>query len=411
MAEKTLEKTADPIDFVWQGKDKAGVKTKGEITAKSEAIARSELRRAGVRIISIKKKPKSLFSPKTRPITTKDIAIFSRQLATMLSAGVPLVQSFEIIGKGHENPSMSTLLLGIKADIEGGDTLAEALAKRPAQFDELFCNLVNSGEQAGVLESLLGKIATYKEKSESIRAKVKKALTYPIAVLVVAFIVTAILLIFVVPVFEDLFKSFGADLPAFTVFVVNLSKWAQAWWWVVIGIITACIYTFGYFKKRSKKFNHALDRMLLKLPVIGMILNKSAIARFARTLATMSAAGVPLVEALESVAGSCGNIVYSEATMKMREDVSTGQRLEFSMKQTNIFPHMVIQMIAIGEESGSMDKMLDKVADFFEEEVDNLVDNLSSLMEPMIMAILGVLVGGLIVAMYLPIFKLGSAIH
>lgn len=412
MAEKKIaEKITEQIEFIWQGKDKTGAKTKGEVAAKSEMIARSELRRSGIRVVSIKKKPKSLFSAKTRPITTKDIAIFSRQLATMLSAGVPLVQSFEIIGRGHENPSMATMLLGIKNDIEGGDTLAEALQKRPLQFDELFCNLVSSGEQAGVLESLLGKIATYKEKSESIRAKVKKALTYPIAVLVVAFIVTAILLIFVVPVFEDLFKSFGADLPAFTVFVVNLSKWAQEWWWVVISIVAGCIYTFGYFKKRSKAFNHALDRMLLKIPVIGMILNKSAIARFARTLATMSAAGVPLVEALESVAGACGNIVYSEAVMKMREDVSTGQRLEFSMKLTKIFPHMVIQMVAIGEESGSMDKMLDKVADFYEEEVDNLVDNLSSLMEPMIMAILGILVGGLIVAMYLPIFKLGSAIH
>lgn len=411
MAAKKIETISTQIDFVWQGKDKSGVKTNGEISAKSEAVARSDLRRSGVRIISIKKKPKPLFTQKVQPITTKDIAIFSRQLATMLSAGVPLVQSFEIIGKGHENASMASMLMTIKADIESGDTLAEALRKRPLEFDELFCNLVSSGEQAGVLESLLGKIATYKEKAESIRAKVKKALTYPIAVLVVAFIVTAILLIFVVPVFEDLFKSFGADLPAFTVFVVNLSKWAKAWWWAVVGVITAVIYTFGYFKKRSRAFNHALDRNLLKIPVIGMILNKSAIARFARTLATMSAAGVPLVEALESVAGSCGNIVYADAVMKIREDVSTGQRLEFSMKQTKIFPHMVIQMVAIGEESGSMDKMLDKVADFYEEEVDNLVDNLSSLMEPMIMAILGVLVGGLIVAMYLPIFKLGSAIH
>lgn len=405
------EKTTDRIDFVWQGKDKAGVKTSGEITAKSETIARSELRRSGIRIISIKKKSKPFFSPKTRPISTKEIAIFSRQLATMLSAGVPLVQSFEIIGKGHENPSMSTLLLTIKSDIEAGDTLAEALSKHPAQFDELFCNLVKSGEQAGVLEGLLGKIATYKEKSESIKAKVKKALTYPIAVLVVAVIVTAILLIFVVPVFEDLFKSFGADLPAFTVFVIGLSNSAQKWWYVVVGIIAIAIQVFKYFSRHSRKFNHFLDRTLLKIPVIGMILNKSAIARFARTLGTMSAAGVPLVEALESVAGACGNIVYSDAVMKMREDVSTGQRLEFSMIQTKIFPHMVIQMVAIGEESGSIDKMLEKVADFYEEEVDNLVDNLSSLMEPMIMAILGVLVGGLIVAMYLPIFKLGSAIH
>lgn len=405
------EKKTDQIDFIWQGKDKNGAKTSGEISTKSEAIARSELRRSGIRVISIKKKPKSLFSEKVRKIETKDIAIFARQLATMLSAGVPLVQSFEIVGKGHENPSMSKLLLEIKADIESGDTLAEALSKRPQYFDELFCNLVRSGEQAGVLETLLGKIATYKEKAESIRAKVKKALTYPIAVLVVAVIVTAILLIFVVPVFEDLFKSFGADLPSFTVFVIGLSEWAQKWWWVVVAVITGIVYVFGYFKTRSRKFNHALDRLLLKLPIIGMILNKSAVARFARTLATMSAAGVPLVEALESVAGACGNIVYADAVMKMREDVSTGQRLEFSMLQSKIFPHMVIQMVAIGEESGSIDKMLDKVADFFEEEVNNLVDNLSSLMEPIIMAILGVLVGGLIVAMYLPIFKLGSAIH
>ncbi len=405
------DKATDQIDFVWKGKDKKGVITSGELSAKSEAIARSEIRRAGIRLISIKKKPQPLFTQRVKPITSKDLAIFSRQLATMLGAGVPLVQSFDIIGKGHDNASMSALLLNIKADIESGDTLAEALNKHPMQFNELYCNLVRSGEQAGVLETLLGKIATYQEKSESIKAKVKKALTYPIAVLVVAVIVTAILLIFVVPVFKDLFKSFGADLPAFTVFVVGLSEWAQQWWYVVVGIIGVCIYTFGYFKKRSRKFCHALDRILLKIPVVGMILNKSAVARFARTLATMSAAGVPLIEALESVSGAVGNVVYAEAVMKMRESVSTGQRLEFSMIQVKIFPNMVNQMVAIGEESGSLDKMLDKVADFYEEEVDNLVDNLSSLMEPIIMAILGVLVGGLIIAMYLPIFKLGAAIH
>ncbi len=411
MAEKPTNKNTDRIDFVWQGKDKSGIKTSGEIAAKSETIARSELRRSGIRVISIKKKPKPLFTARARPITTKEIAIFSRQLATMLSAGVPLVQSFEIIGKGHENPSMSNLLLTIKADIEAGDTLAEALSKHPMQFDELFCNLVNSGEQAGVLESLLDKIATYKEKSESIRAKVKKALTYPIAVLVVAVIVSTILLIFVVPIFEDLFKGFGADLPAFTVMVIDMSKVVQEWWWIAVIFIVVAGQVFKYLKGHSRKFNHNLDRLLLKIPVVGLILNKSAIARFARTLGTMSAAGVPLVEALASVAGACGNIIYSDAVMKMREDVSTGQRLEFSMIQAKIFPHMVIQMVAIGEESGSIDKMLDKVADFYEEEVDNLVDNLSSLMEPLIMAVLGVLVGGLIVAMYLPIFKLGAAIH
>jgi len=398
------------IDFVWKGKDKHSKILTGELSALNEAAAKNELRRRGIRIITIKKKPKALFTKATKPITTKDIAIFARQLATMLNAGVPLVQSFDIVGKGHENPSMAELLLGVKADIEGGDTLAQALGKRPIYFDELFCNLVDAGEQAGVLETLLDKIATYKEKSESIKAKVKKALTYPIAVIVVAFIVTAILLIFVVPVFKDLFDSFGADLPSFTLWVMGLSDWMVAYWYYVVGSVMATVYTFSYFKKRSKEFNYFLDRTMLKLPIVGLILHKSAIARFARTLSTMSAAGVPLVEALESVAGATGNIVYYTAVMQMREEISTGQRLQYAMVQTQLFPHMVVQMLAIGEESGSIDKMLDKVADFYEEEVDNLVDNLSSLMEPFIMCILGVLVGGLIVAMYLPIFKLGAAV-
>jgi type IV pilus assembly protein PilC len=328
----------------------------------------------------------------------------------MLKAGVPLVQSFDIVGKGHENPSMQELLLSIKADIEGGDTLAEALNKRPLYFDELFCNLVESGEHAGVLETLLDKIATYKEKTESIKKKIKKALTYPIAVVVVAFIVTAILLIFVVPVFEDLFKGFGADLPAFTKMVIAMSEWMQEYWWILVGIIGASVYVFSYFKKRSRPFNHFLDKMLLRIPVVGMILNKSAIARFSRTLSTMSAAGVPLVDALESVSGACGNIIFADAVIKMREDVATGQRLQYAMQQVKLFPHMVQQMVAIGEESGSIDAMLAKVADFYEEEVDNLIDNLSSLMEPLIMVILGILVGGLIVAMYLPIFKMGAAV-
>ncbi|NOT12592.1 MAG: type II secretion system F family protein [Methylococcaceae bacterium] len=406
MAEQT-----EQIDFIWDGIDKSGKKLlKREISAKSEAIAKAELRRQGYRVIKIKAKPKPLFSARVKAITSGDIAVFSRQLATMLKAGVPLVQSFDIVGKGHENPSMQALLLSIKADVEGGDTLAEALNKRPLYFDELFCNLVESGEQAGVLETLLDKIATYKEKTESIKKKIKKALTYPIAVIVVAFIVTAILLIFVVPVFEDLFKGFGADLPAFTKMVINMSKWMQEWWWILIGVIGAAIYVFGYFKKRSRPFNHFLDKLLLKIPVVGMILNKSAIARFSRTLSTMSAAGVPLVEALESVSGACGNIIYAEAVLKMREDVATGQRLQYAMQQVSLFPHMVQQMVAIGEESGSIDAMLSKVADFYEEEVDNLIDNLSSLMEPLIMVILGILVGGLIVAMYLPIFKMGAAV-
>ena len=400
----------EQIDFIWEGKDKSGNKTGGQLSAKSETIARADLRRSGVRVIKIKKKPKPLFGAKTQKILPADIAVFARQLATMLEAGVPLVQAIEIVGKGHKNPSMAEMLLSIKTDIEGGDTLAEALKRKYLYFDDLFCSLVEAGEQAGVLETLLDKIATYKEKSESIKKKVKKALTYPIAVLGVAFIVTAILLIFVVPVFEELFQSFGADLPAFTKFVISLSEWAQAWWWAVIAAIFALVQVFTFFKKRSAKFRHFIDKTLLKLPIIGMIVDQSALARFSRTLATMSAAGVPLVEALESVAGACGNIVYSDAVLRIRDDVATGQRLQFSMQQAEIFPHLVIQMVAIGEESGKIDTMLDKVADFYEEEVDNLVDNLSSLMEPFIMVVLGTLVGGLIVAMYLPIFKLGAAV-
>ena len=396
--------------YLWEGIDKTKTKTKGEITARSELIAKVELKRQGYRVTKIKKKPKPLFSARQKPITSGDIAVFARQLATMLASGIALVQAMDIVGKGHENPSMQALLLAIKSDIEGGDSLADSLKRRPLYFVELFCNLVESGEHAGVLESLLAKIATYNEKTESMKKKIKKALTYPIAVLVVAFIVTAILLLFVVPVFEDLFKSFGADLPSFTRMVIDMSKWLQQWWWLVVGIIVAAAYTFSYFKKRSLAFNHFLDKLLLQLPVVGLIINKSAIARFSRTLATMSAAGVPLVEALQSVAGACGNIIYAEVVMKMREDVATGQRLQFAMQQAKIWPNMVQQMVAIGEEAGSMDAMLSKVADFYEEEVDNLVDNLSSLMEPIIMVVLGILVGGLIVAMYLPIFKMGAAV-
>jgi type IV pilus assembly protein PilC len=405
MAEQT-----EQLEFLWEGKDKAGKVNKGVFPAKSEAVAKAELRRQGYRVTKIKAKPKPLFRARAKSITPGDIAIFSRQLATMLKAGVPLVQSFDIVGKGNENPSMQELLLGIKADIEGGDTLAEALNRRPIYFDELFCNLVEAGEHAGVLETLLDKIATYKEKTESMKKKIKKALTYPIAVVVVAFIVTAILLIFVVPVFADLFKSFGADLPAFTKMVVAMSEWMQEYWWIVILSVVAGVYTFSYFKKRSRKFCHFLDRTLLKVPIVGLIMHKSAVARFARTLSTMSAAGVPLVDALQSVSGACGNIIYAEAVLKMREEVATGQRLQYAMSQAGLFPHMVQQMVAIGEESGSIDAMLAKVADFYEEEVDNLVDNLSSLMEPIIMVVLGTLVGGLVVAMYLPIFKMGAAI-
>ena len=398
------------ITFTWTGKNRSGAMVKGELDSRTETMAKSELRRQGIRPTKVKKKPKALFGSSGKAIITKDISIFSRQLATMLSSGVPLVQALDIVGRGHENPSMQKLILTVRNDIENGDTLAQALGKHPMQFDDLFCNLVNAGEQAGVLETLLGKIADYKEKTESLKAKIKKALTYPTAVLVIAFIVTAILLIFVVPTFEELFAGFGADLPAFTQSVIELSKFMQEWWWAVFGGIFLVIYSLLFFKKRSRKFNHALDRFFLKLPAIGDILNKSAIARFSRTLATMSTAGVPLVEALTSVSGACGNIVYADAVLRMREEVATGQQLQQAMKQADLFPNMVIQMVAIGEESGSIDSMLEKVADFYEEEVDNAVDSLSSLIEPMLMAFLGVVVGGLVVAMYLPIFKLGAVV-
>ncbi len=397
--------------FTWEGIDRSGKRVKGEQPGKSETLVKAQLRQQGIKPIKVKKKPKPLFGGRKKKITSKDIAVFSRQLATMLAAGVPLVQAFDIVGRGHENPSMQELLLTIKTDIESGSTLTEALRKHPLYFDDLFCNLVEAGEQAGVLETLLDKIATYKEKTESLKAKVKKALTYPTAVIVVACIVTAILLIFVVPQFEELFKGFGADLPAFTQLVIDLSRFMQANWHYVFGILVAAGYAFFYVHKRSPAFRRLLDRLFLKIPIIGpQILHKSAIARFARTLATMSAAGVPLVEALESVAGAAGNAVYSDAILEIREQVATGQQLQQAMRQTGLFPHMVVQMVAIGEESGSIDSMLSKVADFYEEEVDNAVDSLSSLMEPMIMAFLGIVVGGLVIAMYLPIFKLGSVV-
>ena len=395
--------------FLWEGTDRNGKKVKGKATASDEAQVRADLRRQGVVPTRIKKQSKGLFSGSSK-ITTGDIAIFSRQLATMLAAGIPLVQAFEIVGNGHENQAMQKLILNIKADVEGGSSLAEALAKHPLYFDDLFVNLVESGEQAGALETLLDKIATYKEKTEAIKKKIKKALTYPAAVLVVAFIVTTILLIFVIPSFENLFQGFGADLPTFTRMVIDLSAFVRANGIYLAVVAGGAIATFLYFKKRSRKMRHVLDRMMLKVPIIGPIMQKASIARYARTLSTMFAAGVPLVEALESVAGATGNIVYEEAVMQMRDEVATGQRLQQSMENTDLFPNMVIQMIAVGEESGSLDEMSAKVADFYEEDVDNAVDNLSALLEPMIMAILGILVGGLVVAMYLPIFKLGAVV-
>jgi len=398
------------IIFSWEGMDKSGSRIKDNISARTETLARAELRRQGFKVIRIKKKSSSMLSLSKRKINTKDIAIFSRQLATMLSAGVPLVQAFDIVGRGHDNPSMQDLLMTIKADVEGGNTLADSLAKHPDQFDELFCNLVHSGEQAGVLESLLHKIAEYKEKTESIKGKIKKALTYPIAILVVSFIVTAVLLVFVVPQFEELFKGFGAELPAFTQMVVNMSRFLQHYWWMVLGILIAVGFVLSNLKRKSKAFNEGLDRFVLHIPVVGAIIRKAAIARFARTLSAMSSAGVPLVEALQSVSGATGNIVYGNAVLTMRDEVATGHQLQLVMRQLGIFPNMVVQMVAIGEESGSLDNMLGKVADFYEEEVDNAVDSLSSLLEPLIMSVLGVIIGGLIIAMYLPIFKLGSVV-
>ena len=331
-------------------------------------------------------------------------------LATMMTAGVPLVQAFEIVGRGHENPSVQDLIMAIKADVESGSSLAEALAKHPLYFDALYCNLVHAGEQAGILETLLDKIATYKEKMESIKGKIKKALFYPTAVLAVAFIITAILLIFVIPQFEEMFSSFGADLPALTQMVIAASRIFQDWWWAIFGAIGGAIYGIIYIKKRSMAFNRALDSMVLKLPIIGNIITKATIARFARTLSTMFAAGMPLVEAMETVAEASGNYVYTQAILGMRDDVATGQQINITMKETGLFPNMVVQMLAIGEETGSVDTMLSKVADFYEEEVDNMVDGLSSLLEPIIMAVLGVLIGGLVIAMYLPLFKMGEAI-
>lgn len=395
--------------FVWEGTDRNGKKVKGKSLAGDEAAVRADLRRQGVVPIRIRKQSKGLFEG-GGTITTADIALFSRQLATMLAAGIPLVQAFEIVGNGHENAAMQKLILTIKGDVEGGSSLAESLAKHPLYFDDLFVNLVEAGEQAGALESLLDKVATYKEKTEAIKKKIKKALTYPAAVLVVAFVVTTILLIFVIPSFEDLFKGFGADLPTFTRMIIDLSAFVRSQGVYLATLIGGSVAAFLYFKKRSRKMRHFLDRMMLKMPILGPILQKAAIARYARTLSTMFAAGVPLVEAMESVAGATGNIVYEEAVLSMRDEVATGQRLQQAMENTDLFPNMVIQMIAVGEESGSLDEMSAKVADFFEEDVDNAVDNLSSLLEPMIMSILGVLVGGLVVAMYLPIFKLGAVV-
>ncbi|NNF66262.1 MAG: type II secretion system F family protein [Gammaproteobacteria bacterium] len=402
MADATVAK-----QFNWEGTDRRGKPIKGKTMAANESAVRSELRRQGVMPVKIRKQ-RNLFGE--GKITPLDIAIFSRQLATMMNSGVPLVQAFDIIGTGNDNRAMQKLVMAVKSSVEGGTSLAESLGQHPLYFDDLYVNLVTAGEQAGALETLLEKIATYKEKTESIKKKIKKAIMYPAAVVVVAFIVTAILLIFVIPQFESMFQGFGADLPGFTLMVINISLFVRSKGILIAMAIGGGVAAFLYFKKRSRKFRHLLDRTALKLPILGEILNKAALARFARTLSTMFAAGVPLVEALHSVAGATGNIVYEVTTLKMKEEVATGQRLQRSMEDSGLFPNMAVQMIAIGEESGSLDQMSAKVADFYEEEVDNAVDSMSSLLEPLIMGILGILVGGLVVAMYLPIFKMAQVV-
>ena len=392
--------------FLWEGRNKDGKTVRGEIRAASEAVVQTTLRRQGISNAKIKK----VRFKSGGTIKDKDISLFTRQLATMMKSGVPLLQAFDIVGRGHANPAVGKLLLDIKADVETGSSLSQAFRKYPLQFDALYCNLVAAGEQAGILDTLLDRLATYKEKIIAIKSKIKSALFYPIAVIVVAFIITAVIMIFVIPAFKDVFKNFGADLPAPTLFVIAISDFFVAYWWAIFGIIGGGLYAFLESWKRSEKVQIVMDRLLLRLPVFGDIIRKSVIARWTRTLATMFAAGVPLVESLDSVGGAAGNYVYKLATKQIQSEVSTGTSLTTSMQNVNLFPNMVTQMVAIGEESGALDSMLSKVADFFEQEVDDAVEAMSSLMEPMIMVVLGTLIGGMVVAMYLPIFKLGSVV-
>jgi type IV pilus assembly protein PilC len=392
--------------YAWEGKDKTGKTVRGELRAGGEAIVNVTLRRQGIMVTKVKKR----VYRSGKKITDKDLTMFTRQLATMMKAGVPLLQAFDIVGKGHANPSMSKLILDIRADIETGTSLNNAFRKYPRYFDPLFCNLVGAGEQAGILEDLLHRLAVYKEKTLALKSKIKSALTYPIAILAVAFIVVAVIMIWVVPAFKEVFTSFGADLPAPTLFVMAISEFFVQWWYLIFGSIFGAIYFFIESWRRSLKMQQTMDRLLLRLPIFGAVIRKATIARWTRTLATMFSAGVPLVEALDSVGGASGNAVYLDATRRIQTEVSTGTSLTVAMQNVNVFPSLVTQMVAIGEESGALDGMLGKVADFFEDEVDEAVAALSSLMEPMIMVILGVLIGGLVVAMYLPIFKLGSVV-
>ncbi|WLG96653.1 type II secretion system F family protein [Pseudomonas sp. FP198] len=395
--------------YTWEGKDRKGTKMSGELTGQSPALVKAQLRKQGINPGKVRKKSTSIFS-KGKRIKPLDIALFTRQMATMLKAGVPLLQAFDIIGEGFDNANMRKLVDEVKQEVAAGNSFAASLRKCPQYFDELYCNLVDAGEQAGALDTLLDRVATYKEKSEALKAKIKKAMTYPAAVIAVAAVVTSILLIKVVPQFESVFSGFGAKLPAFTLMVIGLSEFLQDWWWVLLGGLVGGFFGVKYALKRSQAFRDWRDKWLLKLPLVGTLMYKSAVARYARTLSTTFAAGVPLVEALDSVSGATGNVVFKRAVQRIKQDVSTGMQLNFSMRTSGIFPNLAIQMTAIGEESGALDDMLDKVASFYEAEVDNLVDNLTSLMEPFIMVILGVVVGGLVVAMYMPIFQLGSAI-
>ena len=405
MAEKALKTST----FSWEGTDRKGAKIKGESTGVNPALVKAQLRKQGINPLKVRKKAPPLLGT-GKKIKPMDIAIFTRQMATMMKAGVPLLTSFDIINEGFENPTMRKLVEDLKQDVAAGNSFASALRQRPLYFDDLYCNLVDSGEQSGALETLLDRVATYKEKTEALKAKIKKAMNYPIAVIVVALIVSAILLIKVVPQFQSVFAGFGAELPAFTQMVINLSEALQEWWFVVLLVIAGTIYALSAAHKRSEKFRNWVDRLLLKAPIVGKIIYMSSVARYSRTLATTFAAGVPLVDALDSVAGATGNVVFRTAVNKIKQDVSTGMQLNFSMRSTNVFPSLALQMTAIGEESGALDAMLDKVASYYETEVDNMVDGLTSLMEPMIMAVLGVLVGGLVIAMYLPIFQLGAVV-
>lgn len=405
MAQKAIKNSV----FIWEGLDRQGAKIKGELSGVNPALVKAQLRKQGINPQKVRKKSISLFSA-GKKIKPMDIALFTRQMATMMKAGVPLLQSFDIIGEGFDNPNMRKLVDDLKQEVAAGNSFATSLRKKPQYFDDLYCNLVDSGEQSGSLETLLDRVATYKEKTEQLKAKIKKAMNYPIAVVLVALIVSAILLIKVVPQFQEVFANFGAELPAFTQMVIGLSEALQEWWYVVLVGLIGAAYAFKQAHTRSQTFCNWFDRVLLKVPVVGDILYKSSVARFARTLSTTFAAGVPLVDALDSVAGATGNVVFRNATMKVKSDVSSGMQLNFSMRTTGTFPSMAVQMTAIGEESGSLDEMLAKVATFYEDEVDNMVDGLTALMEPMIMAVLGVLVGGLIIAMYLPIFQLGAVV-